>query len=87
MANDVTKKDLQALEKNLGKQIADLKKQVDEQQKQIDDHRHEFLKDLEEENKIAVNIRQDFEKRSAEIQNSINTLAKAISDVASKLPK
>jgi hypothetical protein len=87
VADEVTKKDLQAVQKELSKQIADLKKRDEETQTQIDDHRHEFIKGLEEENAIAVNIKKEFDARSVEIQNSINTLAKAISDLAGRIGK
>jgi hypothetical protein len=87
MADEVTKKDLQALQKDFNKQILDLKKRNEELQKLVDDNRHEFLSGLEEENKITVNVRKDFEKRSDEIQNSINALAKAIADIANKVNK
>ncbi len=91
MADDVTKKDLQALEKSFNKQIADLKKQLDDQKK-------DFQAGLDDENKITVTARGDLEKkiqdlnkrfeaRSSEIQDSINTLARAIGDVANQIKK
>ena len=87
MADEVSKKDLQALEKNFNKQIADLKKQMEE-------HKKEFNKGLDEENKITVNARQELEAKIAgletrctELQNAINTLAKAVGDLANKAKK
>jgi len=87
MADEVTKRDLQALQNNVNKQIADLKKQVDDQKK-------DFNKGLDEENKITVNARNDldkridaFEPRFTDLQNGINTLARAIADLAKKVGK
>jgi hypothetical protein len=88
MADEVSKKDLQALEKNFNKQIADLKKLMEDQKK-------EFNQGLDEENKITVNARADvmkridgieskFQSRDDELQNAINALAKAIGDLANK---
>ena len=80
MADEVSKKDLQAVEKNFNKQIADLEKKIDELRK-------EFNKDLEEENKITVTVRGDLEKRCDDLQNGINTLARAFGDIANKMSK
>jgi uncharacterized coiled-coil DUF342 family protein len=91
MADDVSKKDLQALEQKFNKQIAELKKQAEELKKQAEEQKKEFNKGLDEENKIAVNIRQDLEKkiqaldtRCNELQNGITTLSRAIGDIANK---
>ena len=87
MGDEISKKDLQALQANVNKQIAEVKKQIETLQSN-------FNKDLEEENKITVRARTDLEKRmdgidtqTASLQNAINTLARAISDVASKVQK
>ena len=81
----VTKKELQAVEKSLGKQISEL-------QTKLDDMKKSFNSDIEELNKIEVNIKQELSKRIEEVdsrcndlQNGINTLAKAIADVAKKV--
>jgi hypothetical protein len=91
MADEVSKKDLQALERNFNKQIADVKKLLEEQKK-------EFNKGLDEENKITVTVRQElgkridgieskFQTRDDELQTAINALARAIGDLANKAKK
>ena len=87
MADEVTKKDLKALQNDYNKQFADVKKKIEALEKTADDDRHAVNTGLEEENKIAVNIRKDFEKRNDEIQTSINALAKAISELATRITK
>ncbi len=87
MADEVTKKDLQAVQKDFNKQIADVKKQIEALKTTVDDNRRELLSDLEEENKIAVTIRKDSFARTDEIQDSINALAKAISELAGRVTK
>ena len=88
MADDVvTKKDLKAVQNDYNKQIADVKKSIDALDDKVNDNRHESLSDLEEENKIAVDIRKDFEARSKEIQDSINALSKAIGELAARVQK
>ncbi len=87
MGDEVTKKELQAVQANLNKQIGDVKKLITEQ-------KSDFNKDLEEENKTTVTVRTDLEKRMDGIdkrmdqfQDAINALAKGIGEVASKIKK
>src|SRR5262249_33179156 len=87
VADEVTKKDLQAVQKDYNKQFADVKKQIETLDKKVDDNRREFLSDSEEANKISVNIRSDLGKRCDELQDGVNALAKAISELAGRVQK
>lgn len=87
MGDEVSKKDLQALQANINRQIADLKKQ-------IADLKSDSNKDSDELNKITVTVRQDLGKmigaadtKIEKQQDAINTLARAISEVAQKVKR
>lgn len=81
MGDEVTKKDLQALQGYFNKRIADL-------EKQIATLKAATLKDSDDLDGIIVRVRQDLEKRmdraDARVTDAVNALAKAISDVAKK---
>jgi hypothetical protein len=102
MGDEVTKKDLQALQSNVNKQIAELarqipdpkafqgataslSRQVTELDKRLSEVKRELLKDGEDNNSVIVRVRQDAFKRMDELQTSINTLARAVADVAKKV--
>ena len=73
MADDVSKKDLQALQAKVDKQITDLGKQlgggaamsreIADLDKRVYELKREINKGLEEENKITVNAKADIVKR------------------------
>jgi hypothetical protein len=84
MGDEVTKKDLQSLQGYINKRLADLTKVVA-------DMKTASGKDSEELDGIIVRVRHDLERRLdrndarlASLENAINTLAKAIADVARK---
>ena len=84
MGDEVTKKDLQALQANVNRQIAELTRQLAELKKV-------FNRGLDEENQIAVNVKADLTRRIDQVdsrlagfQNAINAVARAVSDVAKK---
>ena len=102
MGDEVTKKDLQALQANVNKQLAELarripdpkafqgataslSRQVADLDKRLSEVRRELLKDDELNNSVVVNVRQDAWKRMDELQNGINTLARAVADLAKKV--
>jgi len=85
MGDEVTKKDLQALQANVNRQIAELARQLAALKK-------EFNRGLDDENQIAVNAKADVMRRIDQVdarlagfQNAINTVARAVSDVAKKV--
>ena len=94
MSDDVSKKDLQALESRLTRQISDLSKQVAEL-------KSGFNKDLDEQDKTTVTVRKELDKRVDDVdkridgldtgakalQDGINTLARAHSDLAKRVDK
>jgi chromosome segregation ATPase len=85
MGDEVSKKDLQAFQASVNRQIAELSKQLSDQKR--DSH-----KDVDEVDGVIVRVRSDLEKRLdrvddrfKEVQDSINTLARAIGDLAKKV--
>jgi len=74
MADEVTKKDLQAVQNDLNKQIAELKKLIEDRKKEFN-------------NALRGNIEALFEPRFEQLENNFKVLAKAISDVAKKVAK
>ena len=84
MGDEVTKKDLQALQANVSRQIAELARQLAALKK-------EFNRGLDDENQIAVNVKTDLTRRIDQVdarlagfQTAINAVARAVSDVAKK---
>jgi len=95
MADEVTKKDLQALQSKVDKQIADLEKQagggaaagrqIADLDKRLGELRRELNKGLEEENKITVNAKADLAKRLDKMDAKIADLEDSINGLGRAL--
>ena len=85
MADEVTKKDLQALQTKVDKQIeavgkqnnsAGLTRQIADLDKRIFELRRDMNKGLAEENEITVTVRRDLVKRLDDLERKLGEVEK-----------
>ena len=87
MGDEASKKDLQTLQANVNKQVTDLKKQIADLEKALADMKTFFNKEVEEVNKITVNVNQNLSKRLDVVDGQISQLQGIVGGLTSKVAR
>jgi phage shock protein A len=87
MGDEASKRDLQALQVNVNKQIGDLKKQIADLEKAISETKTSLTKDIEDDNRTTVTVNQNLGKRIDGVDAQISQLQGLVGGLSNKIDR